>query len=99
MKIRGDVDISMGSVPPSPPRNLSDMKMTDDSSLIQQRSSPFVPLLNVSSVSKLGSGSYEADEDEPPLSDIREIILTSRDRGSIFYHLSLFFHSSFYLKK
>ena len=61
------------------------MRMTEESSASEsKRSSPFVPLLNVSSVGKnSSSGYYDADDDdEPPLTEIREIVLSSRDRGA-----------------
>ena len=81
--LRGDQDLLFGSAPPSPPRSLNDLRPTDEQVSSSLKKSPIIPLLNVSSVSKVESGYYEEyDDDEPPLTDIREIILSSRDRGA-----------------
>lgn len=71
------------AAPASPPRAMADMSVnsiTQDSK--QSKSSGvFVPMLNVSNVTNENSIEYD-DSYDPPLTDIREIVLSSRDRGA-----------------
>ena len=71
------------AAPTSPPRAMADISTS--SSTYDSRQSKdgrvFVPMLNVSNVTNDNSIEYD-DSYDPPLTDIREIVLSSRDRGA-----------------
>lgn len=70
--LMGDYEmLSSQIVPPSPPRNMADMRPRNMAPLIPQLEMP---------VRQIG---FNLDDDDGPLTDIREISLTDRDRESI----------------
>ena len=70
--LMGDNEMLSGQiVPPSPPRNMADMR--------PRHMAPLIPQLEMP-IRQIG---FNLDDDDGPLTDIREISLTDRDRESI----------------